>query len=34
MTHASFRTIDSDLPDPKSHLTELEKFAKLAGLKG
>ncbi len=34
VSHASFRTIDSDLPDPKSHLTELEKFAKLAGLKG
>ena len=33
MSHVSFRTIDSDLPDPKSHINELERFAKLAGMK-
>jgi len=29
-THVSFRTIDSGLTAPKSHLTELERFANLA----
>lgn len=33
VSHVSFRTIDSNLPDPKAHLTELERFAKLSGMK-
>lgn len=34
MSHVSFRTIDSDLPSPKAHLAELERFARMAGMKG
>lgn len=34
VSHVSFRTIDSGLPSPQSHLGELERFAALAGLKG
>ena len=34
MSHVSFRTIDSDLPNPQAHIDELVNFAKLSGLKG
>lgn len=33
VSHVSFRTIDSKLPSPQAHLTELERFAKLNGMK-
>lgn len=33
VSHVSFRTIDSGLASPEAHLTELERFAKLAGVK-